>query len=185
MVAIVSAKHLPRPYLAGFWGRLRLSKTAPGIQIGLQKCCALELPCVNAFLMFFQLVLGPSKGTFELFGTLWDLCCKPLGPPSGISGCFLDLLEPRWASLGLPLGLSWLFWSLFWRFLGCSWASLCGPLGPRCGEAATRCPKMDPKVAPEAQNGPLKSNLFVHFLGSIFGPFSALLVGGFLGRLAP
>ena len=64
---------------------------------------------VFAFLMFFQRVLGPSGGTFELFGTLWDLCCKPLGPPSGISGSFLDLLEPRWASLGLPLGLSWLF----------------------------------------------------------------------------
>ena len=70
-------------------------------------CCGASL-LVFAFLMFFQLVLGPSGGTFELFGMLWDLCCKPLGPPSGISGSFLDLLEPRWASLGLLLGLSWL-----------------------------------------------------------------------------
>ena len=66
-------------------------------------CCGAPL-LVFAFLLFFQLVLGPSGGTFE-----WDLCCKPLGPPPGISGSFLDLLEPRWASLGLPLGLSWLF----------------------------------------------------------------------------
>ena len=71
-------------------------------------CCGASL-LVFAFLMFFQLVLGPFGGTFELWGTLWDLCCQPLGPPSGISGFFLDLLEPRWALLGLPLGLSWLF----------------------------------------------------------------------------
>ena len=127
-----------------------------------------------AFLMFFQLVLGPSGGTFELFGTLWDLCCKLLGPPSGISGSFLDLREPRWASCA-ALG----------PVLGCSWASLRGPLGPRCGEAATRCPKMNPKVAQEPQNGPPKNNLFVYFWGSVFGPFSALPVRGFLGRLAP
>ena len=123
----------------------------------------------RAFLMFFQLVLGLSGGTFELFGTLWDLCCKLLGPLSGISGSFLDLCEPRWASCA-ALG----------PVLGCSWASLRGPLGPRCGEAATRCAKMNPKVAQEPQNGPPKNNYSCIFGGPFLGRFQHSLSEGFL-----
>ena len=93
-------------------------------------------------------------------------------------GCFLGLLRTLWESLGPPLrsllglsrgswGLSWAFlallglsWAallaylvLFWTLLGCSWASLFEPLGPKGGQAATRCPKTAPKVAQETPKG--------------------------------
>ena len=106
MVAIVSAKRLRRPYLAGFWGLLRLSKTAPRIQIGLQKCCALELPCFFAFLIFFSLswvLLGALSSSLALCGTS---VASLLGLPHGFRG------------------LSWTFLSLVGPLLGCSWACL-------------------------------------------------------------
>ena len=79
-------------------------------------------------------------------------------------GCFLGLLRTLWESLGPSLGVSCAFLGDLGSLLGllglvgpllvgCSWASLFEPLGPKGGQAVTRCPKTVPKVAQETRKG--------------------------------
>ena len=82
----------------------------------------------------------------------------------GLSWAFLALLGLSWAAL-----LAYLV--LFWTLLGCSWASLFEPLGPKGGQAATRCPKTAPKVAQETPKGAKKvpkDGNSVSFVGVLF-----------------
>ena len=74
-----------------------------------------------------------------------------------------------------------------WPLLGAFWTSLSGPLEPRGGKTARKWSKRVQRAAQEvpkgSQNGVPKSCLFVSFSGPVFGPFSGLPFGGFLGRL--
>ena len=111
------------------------------------------------------------------------------GTPSnslGVFGTFLgSLLGLPWEPLGVSLGPSWPCWAswaallaypvLFWTLLGCSWASLFDPLGPRGGQAETRCLKKSPKRPPREQKW-LPQN--VNFM-SFWGPFSNSLRDSF------
>ena len=106
--------------------------------------------------------------------------------------------------LGLPQGfrgLSWTFLSLVGPLLGCpraclscsrpyfrgSWAALGLPFAALLAQDAARqqqsAPRWTQKSPKNPKTDPPKNNLFVYFLGSVFGPFSALPVGGFLGFL--
>ena len=156
MVAIVSAKRLPRLYLAGIWGLLSLSKTAPGIQIRLQKCHSLghsmlkdsltELCCgasllVFAFLCFFSLswvLLGALSSSLARFGTSVAIL---LGLPQGFRGLswtFLSLLGPLFGCPWACLGCSRAYFGASWAALGLPFAALLAQDAARRQQGAPR-----------------------------------------------
>ena len=110
-----------------FFVFLRLSKTAPGIQIGFQKC---------DFIVYFRglfATLGHSMLRDSLMELCWDtfLLFYFLGAFLACLGSFLGLLRSIWESLGPLLGASWaslrdLGVSLrpYWALLGLSWVAL-------------------------------------------------------------
>ena len=114
--------------------------------------------CWAAFLYFcfrdaFLACLGCFLG---LLRTLWE----SLGPSLGVSwaslgdlGSLLGLLGLVGPLLGCSFGLSSALLDSLGLLLGCSWASLFEPLGPKGGQAATRCPKTARKVAQETPKG--------------------------------
>jgi hypothetical protein len=135
----------------------------------VELCWAAFLHCYfrDAFLACLGCFLGLLRTLWESLGPLWDLSGSLLGLSRGSWGL-------SWAFLAL-LGLSWaallVYPVLFWILLGCFWASLFDPLGPRGGQAATRCPKTAPKVAQEtpkeAKMVPRKCKVRV-FFGVLF-----------------
>ena len=148
----------------------------------------------SLFLLFWPL--------FVSFGAL--LPC--LGPSWALLGLSWALLGLSWCSLGLSWASLWLSWcplGLSWASLGLSWAALGGLLGtlglllglpfwaPRAKkrQGSNKVPQDRPKSRPRGprgcQNGPPKTDFFVYFSGSVFGPPLGLPFGGFLGRLAP
>ncbi len=123
---------------------------------------------------------GTPSNSLGVFGTSLGSLLGLSRGSWGLSWVFLALLGLSRAALLAYLGL-------FWTLLGCSWASLFDPLGPRGGKAATvpqDSPKSHPRDTKGSQNGPPKSVFFVSFLGSVFEPSSGLLFGKVFGRLA-
>ena len=143
--------------------------------------CFLVLLLSRCFLSLSWVLSGTPSNSLGVFGTFLGSLLGLSRGSWGLSWAFLALLGLSWAAL-----LAYLV--LFWTLLGCSWASLFEPLGPKGGQAATRCPKTAQKVTQEtpkrAKKVP-KNVKVVSFLGSFFELFSGLLFGRVLGRLAP
>ena len=111
--------------------------------------CVGLLSCTFAFAIFLSLswvLSGTPSNSLGVFGTFLGSLLGLSRGSWGLSWAFLALLGLSWAAL-----LAYLV--LFWTLLGCSWASLFEPLGPKGGQAATRCPKTAPKVAQETPKG--------------------------------
>ena len=111
--------------------------------------CFLVLLLSRCFLSLSWVLSGTPSNSLGVFGTFLGSLLGLSRGSWGLSWAFLALLGLSWAAL-----LAYLV--LFWTLLGCSWASLFDPLGPRGGQAATRCPKTAPKVAQETPKGAKK-----------------------------
>ena len=126
--------------------------------------CFLVLLLSRCFLSLSWVLSGTPSNSLGVFGTFLGSLLGFSGGSWGLSWAFLALLGLSWAAL-----LAYLV--LFWALLGYSWASLFEPLGPKGGQAATRCPKTAPKVAQETPKGakivPKTCKLHV-FLGVLF-----------------
>ena len=126
--------------------------------------CFLVLLLSRCFLSLSWVLSGTPSNSLGVFGTFLGSLLGLSRGSWGLSWAFLALLGLSWAAL-----LAYLV--LFWTLLGCSWASLFEPLGPKGGQAATRCPKTAPKVAQETPKGaktvPQKCNCRV-FFGVLF-----------------
>ncbi len=126
--------------------------------------CFLVLLLSPCCLSLSWVLSGTPSNSFGVFGTFLGSLLGFSGGSWGLSWAFLALLGLSWAAL-----LAYLV--LFWTLLGCSWASLFEPLGPKGGQAATRCPKTAPKVAQETPKGaktfPQNCN-FRAFFGVLF-----------------
>ena len=108
--------------------------------------CFLALLLSRCFLSLSWVLSGTPSNSLGVFGTSLGSLLGLSRGSWGLSWAFLALLGLSWAALlAYPV--------LFWTLLGCSWASLFDPLGPRGGQAATRCPKTAPKVAQETPKG--------------------------------
>ena len=108
--------------------------------------CFLVLLLSRCFLSLSWVLSGTPSNSLGVFGTFLGSLLGLSRGSWGLSWAFLALLGLSWAA---PLAHLVLFWTL----LGCSWASLFEPLGPKGGQAATRCPKTAPKVAQETPKG--------------------------------
>ena len=108
--------------------------------------CFLALLLARCFLKLSWVLSGTPSNSLGVFGTFLGSLLGLSRGSWGLSWAFLALLGLSWAAL-----LAYLV--LFWTLLGCSWASLFEPLGPKGGQAATRCPKTAPKVAQETPKG--------------------------------
>ena len=108
--------------------------------------CFLVLLLSRCFLSLSWVLSGTPSNSLGVFGTFLGSLLGLSRGSWGLSWAFLALLGLSWAAL-----LAYLV--LFWTLLGCSWASLFEPLGPKGGQAATRCPKTAPKVAQETLKG--------------------------------
>ena len=142
--------------------------------------CVLVRLLSRCFLSLSWVLSGTPSNSLGVFGTFLG---SLLGLPRGswdLSWAFLALLGLSWAAL-----LAYLV--LFWTLLGCSGVSRFEPLGPKGGQAATRFPKIAPKVAQETpkEAETIQKCFFVCFCWVLFQLFSGILVGRVLGRLAP
>ena len=108
--------------------------------------CFLVLLLSRCFLSLSWVLSGTPSNSLGVFGTFLGSLLGLSRGSWGLSWAFLALLGLSWAAL-----LAYLV--LFWTLLGCFWASLFEPLGPKGGQAATRCPKTAPKVAQETPKG--------------------------------
>ena len=125
---------------------------------------SLSLLLSRCFLSLPWVLSGTPSNSLGVFGTSLGSLLGLSRGSWGLSWAFLALLGLSWAALlAYPV--------LFWTLLGCSWASLFEPLGPKGGQAATRCPKTAPKVAQETPKGtktvPQKCKFRV-FVGVLF-----------------
>ena len=144
------------------------SPQTPSLQTWFSRCLGLSLELSRPVLVS----LGTLGGSLET---------ALLGLPLAFLGHFWlhsASLGSVLASLGRPLGLSWPPFSLpFWA--------------PRAkkrqgsNKVLQDRPKSRPRSSRGSQNGPPKTELFVSFSGSVFGPPLGLPFGCFLGRLAP
>ena len=138
--------------------------------------CFLVLLLSRCFLSLSWVLSGTPSNSLVFLGAFLGSLLGLSRGSWGLSWAFLALLGLSWAA---PLA----YLVLFWTLLGCSWASLFEPLGPKGGQAATRCPKTAPKVAQESPKGsktvPNSVN-FVSCLGSFFSSFRESFSEGFL-----
>ena len=108
--------------------------------------CFLVLLLSRCFLSLSWVLSGTPSNSLGVFGTSLGSLLGHSRGSWGLSWAFLALLGLSWAA---PLA----YLGLFWTRLGCSWASLFDPLGPRGYEAATKCPTTAPTVTPEIPKG--------------------------------
>ena len=143
-------------------------------------CCGASL-LVFAFLMFFQLVLGPSGGTFEFslarFGTS---VASFLGLPQGFRGLswtFLASLGLSCAALGPVLAVLEPILEVLGLLLGFPLR----PSWPKMRRGSNKVPQDGPKSRPRTpKQTPQKATCSHIFWGPFLGRFQHSLSEGFL-----
>ena len=126
--------------------------------------CFLASLLSRCFLSLSWVLSGTPSNSLGVFGTSLGSLLGLSRGSWGLSWAFLALLGLSWAALlAYPV--------LSWTLLGCSWASLFDPLGPRGGQAATRCPKTASKVTQETPKGAKMVHQKVQVSCLFWGPF--------------